>query len=266
MDGQLLALAAFTFVINVIGTLAYSVRIAGVRTGRIAVSLSLFSMLALASRTANVFQTPILAKRVERGVLAGAGAATADFRWLLGSAALATVVGALLTPTFQRLFTRAVAGFAVRRSLLGLLGRGLSRAGLAELRAAAVLPRPSTLAALRGQARPPAGVLLANMLGTAIWTVGVFAPLCAVRLNPGLRVTSSSLSGVVNGVATLLLFVVVDPYLSLLTDDVAEGRQGEPLLRRAVVWFLGTKLVGAVLAQALLVPAAWAIAAAADRI
>jgi len=45
MDIQLLFICALTFIIHLIGTLAYSVRIAGVRTKRIAVSLALFSIL-----------------------------------------------------------------------------------------------------------------------------------------------------------------------------------------------------------------------------
>ena len=40
MDPQLLLICGLTFVIHLIGTLAYSVRIAGVRTRRIAVSLA----------------------------------------------------------------------------------------------------------------------------------------------------------------------------------------------------------------------------------
>ncbi|MEX3910140.1 DUF2837 family protein, partial [Paraburkholderia sp. BR14319] len=42
---------------------AYAVRIAGVRTRRIAVSFSLFGIIALVSRTANSFQGPFIAKR-----------------------------------------------------------------------------------------------------------------------------------------------------------------------------------------------------------
>jgi Alternate to MurJ len=259
-------LFALAFVINLIGTLAYSVRIAGVRTGRIAVSLSLFNLLLLVSRTANGFQAPLLAKRVERAVVIGGGeGGVGDFRWLLVSASLATVAGALLTPTFQRLFTRAVAGFAAHRSLPRLLAHALSPAGLADVRAAATAPRSHNLTALAGRARPPAGVLVSNIMATAVWTVGVFASIYAGRLEPDLRATSSNLSSIINGVATLLLFVVVDPHLSLLTDDVVEGRASEGSLRRSVVWFLGTRLMGTVLAQVLLVPAARAIAAVARR-
>jgi hypothetical protein len=45
VDTQLFLICFLTFVIHLIGTLAYSVRIAGIRTKRIAVSLALFSIL-----------------------------------------------------------------------------------------------------------------------------------------------------------------------------------------------------------------------------
>jgi len=71
MDAGLLIICALTFVIHLIGTLAYSVRIAGTRTRRIALSLSLFNVLILVSRTSNSFQAPLLAKRVEQNIAAG---------------------------------------------------------------------------------------------------------------------------------------------------------------------------------------------------
>jgi hypothetical protein len=59
-----------TFVIHLIGILAYAVRIAGVQTRGLAVSFSLFNILILVSRTANSFQGPFLAKRVENSLAA----------------------------------------------------------------------------------------------------------------------------------------------------------------------------------------------------
>jgi hypothetical protein len=49
MDWQLMALCTLAFVIHLIGTLAYAVRIAGVRTRRIADSFALFNILVLGS-------------------------------------------------------------------------------------------------------------------------------------------------------------------------------------------------------------------------
>jgi hypothetical protein len=58
--------------------------------------------------------------------------------------------------------------------------------------------------------------------------VGVFSALYAAYLRPDLRVTSSELSAIINGVATILMFMFIDPYLSMLTDEVAEGKVTEP--------------------------------------
>ena len=107
MDTQLAIICVLTFGINLIGTLAYAARIAGVRTRRIAMSFALFNVLVLVSRTANGFLGPFLAKRIESRLLTGGGHALADdFRMVLGSASLAVFIGILLVPTGQRLFAR----------------------------------------------------------------------------------------------------------------------------------------------------------------
>ena len=267
MDAQLATLFALTFAINLIGTLAYAARIAGVRTRRIALAFSLFNILVLVSRTANSFQAPLLAKRVEKNVLAGttAGALT-DFRWLLLAASLATVVGAVLTPTAQRLFTRAVGGLTRRRSFPRLVLGALSPHGLYALRASVAAPATANIATAAGRSGAPAGVLLVNAAATAVWTVGVFAALYAAYLAPDLRATASNLSAVVNGVATILLFVLVDPWLAVLTDDVVEGRASEARFRRSVVGLIGSRFAGTVAAQLLLVPAAGLVAAVARHL
>jgi hypothetical protein len=230
------------------------------------VSLSLFNVLLLVSRTSNSFQAPLLAKRVEASIAAGRGGSASDFRWLIASASLATLVGALLTPTFQRLFTRAVARFAVDRSIWRLVLRLFSPAGMSVLRESVAVPSIQRHAASTERSRLPISVVVVNTLATAIWTVGVFASLYAAHLSPGLRVTSSNLSGIINGAATILLFVIVDPHLSLITDDVLQGRASEPFFRRCVVWMLGSRFVGTVFAQVLLVPAAMLIASLAEKI
>ncbi|MFC1840607.1 lipid II flippase family protein [Thermodesulfobacteriota bacterium] len=128
MDHTLILLVIFTFVIHLVGTLAYSARIAGSRTGRIAVSFALFNIMMLCSRTSNSFQGPILAKRIEENLACAVSSNTAhDFRILLLSASMATLIGVLLTPTFQRLFTLAVNKFSDYRSIPGFAGTLLSQ-------------------------------------------------------------------------------------------------------------------------------------------
>lgn len=260
MDRQLAVICALTFAIHLIGTLAYAVRIAGVRTGRIAVSFALFNILVLVSRTSNSFQGPFLAKRIETDLgHAATQGLLGDFRCILLAASLATLAGAVLVPTFQRLFSRAVLHFQVHRSVPKLLLHGFFKGGLSQLRTLASLPAPANVTQM-GKGHGISPVMLAmNVLAVALWTIGVFAALYAGYLDPALRVTASQLSSVVNGVATIMMFAFIDPHMSVMTDDVVDGRTSQSQFRRAVVWLIGTRLAGTLLAQVLLVPAALAI-------
>ena len=258
MDKQLLLICALTFIIHIIGTLAYSVRIAGIRTRRIAVSLALFSILMLLSRTSNSFLGPFLAKRVETGIDQHVAASTllGDFRWLLFSASLATILGAILIPTFQRAFCRAVEHFQVHRSVPKLLLHAVFKGGLSYLRTSASLPKPANVTGLREKSGVSVSMTAMNVIATALWTVGVFAALYAGVLDPSVRVTSSTLSSIINGGATIMMAVFIDPHMSGMTDDVIEGKIEESQFRRAVVWLVGSRLAGTLIAQFLLVPSA----------
>jgi len=142
MDTQLLVICAVKFVIHVIATLAYAVRIAGVRTRRLAVSFSLFGIIALVSRTANSFQGPFIAKRVELDIARHLeGGLLGDFRLFLITATAASIAGALLIPTFQPYFSRAVEHFQANRSLpRRLLHIFFSRGGINYMRDGARVP------------------------------------------------------------------------------------------------------------------------------
>ena len=267
MDKQLLLICALTFIIHIIGTLAYSVRIAGIRTRRIAVSLALFSILMLLSRTSNSFLGPFLAKRVETGIdqHVAASILLVDFHWLLLSASLATVLGAILIPTFQRAFCRAVEHFQVHRSVPKLLLHAVFKGGLSYLKTSASLPKPANVTGLREKSGVSVSMTAMNVIATALWTVGVFAALYAGVLDPSVRVTSSTLSSIINGGATIMMAVFIDPHMSGMTDDVIEGKIEESQFRRAVVWLVGSRLAGTLIAQFLLVPSAVVIVGIANE-
>jgi hypothetical protein len=99
-------------------------------------------------------------------------------------------------------------------------------------------------------------IIIYNIFATALLTTGVLASLYAGYLNPELRVTANSLSPVVNGVSTVLLFVYIDPHLSILTDDVGTGQLTEAYFRHSVVLFVLSRLAGTLLAQLMFLPAA----------
>ncbi|MFA7586313.1 MAG: lipid II flippase Amj family protein [Novosphingobium sp.] len=261
MDAQLFVICLLTAGINLIGTLAYAARIAGVRTRRIAMSFALFNVLMLVSRTSNSFLGPFLAKRIENRLADGGGAALAgDFRMILASATIAVAAGILMVPTGQRMFARAIGYFQEHRSTTRLLLRSATPAGLRTIRDALAMPHLEQVRALAKPRGVSWSVLIANCLAQALLTVGVLASLYAGYLNPEFRVTASQLSAVINGLATILLFALIDPQLPVMTDDVIDGHIPEPTFRRTIVWISISRLAGTMLAQALFVPAAAAIA------
>ncbi len=138
--------------------------------------------------------------------------------------------------------------------------RAFFKGALAQLKDTARLPISVNVTQMRVGGCISPWVILLNVGAVALWTVGVFASLYAGYLNPELRVTSSTLSSVVNGAATILMFVFIDPHMSVMTDDVVEGKASEPEFRKAVVWLVGSRLAGTALAQLLLVPSALVIA------
>ncbi len=69
------------------------------------------------------------------------------------------------------------------------------------------------------------------------------------------------LSRIVTGVAALLMFVILNPQMSVMTGDLVAGRLDESSFRRAIVW-----LVGTLLAQVLLIPAASLIVFVAEKL
>ena len=140
-----------------------------------------------------------------------------------------------------------------------LLLRIFFKGGLAQLRDVASMPAAANVTQIRCAKGISPWVVVLNVAAVALWTIGVFASLYAGYLNPALRVTSSTLSAVVNGTATILMFVFIDPQMSVMTDDVMEGKTSEPQFRRAVVWLVASRFGGTVLAQVLLLPAAMLI-------
>lgn len=264
MDTELILICALTGVINLIGALAYAARIAGVRTGRIALSFALFNVLLLVSRTSNGFLGPFLAKRIETGLASGAGDALLfDLRLVLFSAAAAVALGIMLVPTGQRLFAAAITFFQANRSTTKLLLRSVTPAGLSTIRDSVALPSAETLRSLKGPRGVSWPVLIANAAAQGLLAVGVLASLYAGYLVPEFRVTASQMTAIVNGFATILLFALIDPQISALTDDVVDGSVSEATFRRAMIWVSLSRLVGTLVAQALLVPAAVVIAWAA---
>jgi hypothetical protein len=245
-----------TLVINFIGTLSFSVRIVGIRTGRIAISFALFNILVLISRTANGFQAPLLAKLVENDIKQGIASNESAFRMIMLSNTLATVLGILLIPTFQRILSRAVVNFSTHKSLSGLLLHCFSKKGILYLKDNLTIPSRKNSSQIQLNKEFPWRIFIMNVIASAIITIGVLSAVYASYLNPEYRTTASNLSAFINGFATILLSLFIDPQLSVMTDDVTLGKCSESTFRKYIIYMSMARLLGTILAQFIFLPGA----------
>ncbi|HRQ89587.1 MAG TPA: DUF2837 family protein [Bacteroidia bacterium] len=266
MDSELFFLCCLVVAINVVSTLSYAVRIAGVRTGRIAFALSLFNLLVLFSRSSNAILAPLLSKRTEQAIASVAEPDPGDFRVLLVAAAVGSLIGSFLIPTFQRLVARAVQRFDRRPSMGALLLTAANPRNWWIAAQDVAVPNPRNVALFGSTRRLPWLVFALNVGGTAMITCGVFSSLYAGYLVPELRLTAGNLSALVNFIGTILMFALVDPHFSYLSDKVVSGEVSQGYFRAVVVGMTGSRFVGCLVAQVILVPGAWAIAKVAEWI
>jgi len=266
MQIQIIVVLILVFLINLITTLSYSVRIVGIRTGRIAVSFALFNILVLVSRTAYGFQAPLLAKTIENNINTGAGENLFEFRLIIFVSTLATIIGGFLIPTFQRILSVAVEKFSIYKSVPSLILHSFSKGGITFIKESIAIPSTKNIALINFGKDFPWKVFFMNIVAVAIITVGVLSALYAGYLNPEYRTTASSLSAIINGVATILMFIFIDPFLSVMTDEVVLGKTKESLFRKYIVYMVFARLLGTVLAQFIFLPSAKLIAWIAEMI
>jgi len=244
---------------------AYAARIAGVQTGRVGTSISLFNLFVTASRFANMFYAPILgsigdqaAKMLEHNP-GLTNLEIAQFGWQMRTIVFAgsfgTIVGALLLPAFVYLFMRGVASFersgSIPRALLRLFDPRVWLDVIRQVR----FPSP----ALLGQfslAHLPMKLLVGNVVVTGIYAIGVVASYYASLIQPEVARTALSASGLVNGIATISFALIVDPTSAFLVDQAAKGERPVEHIRSMVFYLALTAIVGTLLSQLILYPAA----------
>ena len=251
---------ALTAVIHCLDTASYASRIAGVRTGRLALTGALFNILSLFSRVANVLQAPLLGIAVDRMVRHGnLGGMTRGFHCIIAAASVGTLLGAMLIPTFTSLFSRGALAYEAHGSFLALVMHTMSARSFSRLSQHFRPPLPDSLRRA-SRFNLPRSFFLLTVLVTAVYTVGVASTIYASALAPDLARTTTTLSGVINGIGTLLLVILVDPVSALITDQALRGNRPVSAVSHIVIWQVAGRFAGTLLAQLLLVPAALLVA------
>jgi len=258
---KLILIALFVLIIHSIETLAYAVRLSGVRVRLLASALSLFNVMVMVSRLANMMQQPFTGSLIDSAPETNTFEfVEAQYRIIIGSSTIGTMLGILLLPTFISIFSRAIIHLSAERgSIPGLVKKGMNigyiRRGIGHIH----LPKLSYLKGIRLK-DIPVQLFFINMIITAVYTIGVLAALYAAIIVPERAATAIMASGLINGLATILLIVFVDPKISVLADDVLNRRGSYLNLKSIAVMMIASRLLGTLLAQLFFLPGARYIA------
>lgn len=261
INEKVLIIALFILIIHCIETLAYSVRISGARVRLIASGLALFNLMVIVSRLANMMQQPFSGSLIDNAPnLNTLQFVENQYRVIIGASTIGTVIGMLLLPTFIALFSRAIVHLSnTNGSIPLLLKRGLTLEYVKRGRRHLHGPSISYLKGIQFKDIPKK-LFIINMIITAIYTIGVLSALYASLIAPERASTAIMASGLINGIATILLVVFIDPKVSVLADNVVNKRGSYLSLKVISIMMVFSRLLGTLIAQLLFIPGAKYIA------
>lgn len=204
-----------------------------------------------------MLQAPFLGGFVDHAILTGQpDALISSFRSVIFAAFIGNALGALMTPFFVAVFTKAIFRFEKGGSIPRLIGAAFMPKNMMAIFARFRLPGKGSFMNL-GLKGIPTGFLWTNLIVVSIYAIGVLSSLYAGALVPEFRITASQLSAIVNGIATILLVTLVDPTCAYITDQAIRGKRKESDVRAMVFYIIMGRVVGTlVLSQLLFLPSA----------
>jgi len=280
-DTRLMIVCLLNVLINLLTLTTNAARVSGAVTKRVATALSLFNVFQVSFRLLNMIYAPLMASIVDK--LAGhrtpatmvfkfvfweftyydAHVTTQEnlniilikLRFIVFSAAIGSAIGFLLLPTFIEIYKSGIKAMERHGSIPNVILAFFTRLNYWKA-LVKCFRKPSLLGVNPLDIKViPKAFLVFNMIGISIWTIGVIASTYASVLNPDMVRTSIHLSGIINGIGTICLFVLVEPVSSLVVDQVAAGKRPVAHVKIMVIWLALGSILGNLLGVVLLVPA-----------
>lgn len=262
ITGKVIIISLFLLIVTMIETLAYSTRISGARVKLIATALSLFSTLVIVSRFSTMIQQPLTAKLIaEAPDLNKLHYIEEQYRILIGVTSIGVLLGILLFPTFINIFSRAIIQLSNQRgSIIALFVNQFNRNGIRKIVMCFRLPRFSYLKGITLKTIPKR-LFVINVIISAVFTIGVLSSIYASMIVPKDFAQAALMSsGIINGIATILLTLFIDPKASVLADRVMKKQTDYIYLKSYSLTMISSKFLGTIVAQLLLIPAAYYVA------
>jgi len=264
---QLVVALIVNAIVQAIQIGAYAARLAGVRTGRIATSISLFNLFVTASRLATLVYTLMLGPLADAAGNAikahpfspGVPAIQETFEWQLRAIIVAgtvgTLIGSLLLPMFTYLYVRGVRSFERTKSLPHSLVRMFDYRVIGDVLGRIRVPHYSEIFAFSPHGIPRR-LLIFNVVVTGIYAIGVVAAYYASILDVNIARTAIGISGIINGIGTVAFTFFVDPTSSIIVDEAVKGERPHAEVKAMVFYLSLTAIIGWLLSQLILWPAA----------
>ena len=245
-----------TFLLHFVSTIALSVRIVGIRTGKMAASYAVYNIIFLVARFVSTFQAPLLAKHVESSILSGAKPDNLLFFELCFVSFLGSILGAFFIPTIQRFMYKAVEKAYQQSSVLKVIVQSIHIKTLRHIKETLTVPSQANIIRLRQISDMPITMIVLNVIVSSFITVSVLSCLYAGYLEPNLRSTSLSLNGFIVGLSTIITMIVVEPHIGITADKVINGEFSEVYFRRYIIFVVLARIVGTGLSYFMLIPLA----------
>jgi hypothetical protein len=260
--GSIWTIVLINISLTVLASTTYAARVSAVVTKQIATALAIYNLFFLVARLSGQVYGPLLGSTADHMVRQHEVVQLEMlFRQVLGGASLGAFFGLLLLPTFVEVINQAVYQLQQRGSIPAVLLRCLHPASWPAILKCL---RPPGLLGVRLQdmGKVPRPFLIGNVIVLAVHSVGTMAAIHAgAQLHDNRAAASAAtlLSSVVNGVATIMLGLVVDPTLARITDQCKNEKRPSLHIKVAAVFLLSGMLVGTILSQVVFTPASWLI-------
>lgn len=256
-DTRLLVVCVLNVLINLLTLTTNAARVSGAETKRVATALSLFNVFQVSFRLLNLIYAPLMASIVD--ILTREGKLDIiliKLRFVVLSASFGSFLGFLLLPTFIEIYKLGIKAMERYGSMPKIV---FSFATTPHYWAALLrcFRKPSFLGVNPLNVNLiPRSFLIFNVMGVAMWTIGVISSTYASALNQELVRTAVNLSGIINGIGTIFLFVLVEPVSALIVDQAVHGDRTGEHVRIMVIWLAIGSILGNLIGLPLLVPAA----------
>ncbi|MEQ8189922.1 MAG: DUF2837 family protein [Candidatus Eremiobacterota bacterium] len=265
-DWKLLFIFVVSSMVTLLTSATVASRPAAVKTGHVAMSITIYQIFFMITRFANMFYLPILASYVDRATNTGnTETLLIQIRIIIIGSALGAILAWILFPTIVNIFIKGVSDLEKQGSMIKVLTGLLHIKRWKNIHTVVAPPSNFGVSLLKPEG-VPINFLIFNIFATAIWTVGVLCAMYASAINSDYARTSILLSGLVNALAAIMFSVIVDPKAALITDEVIAKKRPEKHVYITAVFLIAGNVLGAIISQFFLLPGVKIISWATDHL